>query len=68
MYPYSFKEDFGNVIYYDTLLIGHQYSHLRKSVHDHKYIVITMLDRREARHIVHGDGFPLLVGNRQRSV
>jgi len=57
MHPYSFKEEFGHFFYCDTLLVGHQYSHLRKFVHDHNYIVITMLGRREARHIVHGDGF-----------
>ena len=68
MYQYSFKEEFGSVLRGDTLLAGRQYSHLRKSVHDHKYTVITMLGRREARHIVHGDGFPRLAGSRQRSV
>lgn len=36
--------------------------HLRKYVHNHKYIFITMLGRREARNIVYGDGFPGLVG------
>lgn len=58
MYPYFFKQEFDSVLYYDSLFAGHQYSHLRKYVHDHKYIGITMLGRREARHIVHGDGFP----------
>lgn len=50
---------------FDTLLTGHQYSNLRKFVQNHKYTVITMLGRRDARHIVHGDGFPRLVGNRE---
>jgi len=68
MYPHSFKEEFDSVLYCDTLFAGHQHSHLRKSVHDHKYTVITMLGRREARHIVHGDGFPQLASSSKRSV
>ena len=68
MYPHSFKEDFGIVLCCDTLLTSRQHSHIRKYVHDHKYIVITMLGRREARHIVYGDGFTQLDGSRQRSV
>jgi len=47
MYPHSFKEEFGNVLYCDTLLVGRQYSHLRKYVHDHKYKVSSMLGRME---------------------
>ena len=68
MYPYTLKEYFFHVLYYDTLLTCCKYSHLRKFFHDHKYITITMLGRREARHIVHGDGFPRMAGSRQRSV
>jgi len=64
MYPYSFKEEFGNVLYYDTLLASRQYSHLRKYFHNHKHTVITMLGRREAQHIVHGDGFSRLARSR----
>lgn len=60
MYSYSFKEELGSVLCCDTLLADHQYIHIKKFDHDHKYIVITMLGRREARHIVHGDGFPPL--------
>jgi len=67
-YPYSFKEEFVSVLCCDTLLVGSQYRHLTKFVHDHKYIVITMLVRREGRHIFHGYGFPQLVESRQRSV
>jgi len=47
MYPHSFKEEFGSVLYYDTLLASSHYSHLIKFVHDHKHTVITMLSRRE---------------------
>ena len=68
MYPCLFKEEFVNFLYCDILLSNCQYSHLIKFVHNHKYTVITMLGRRDAIHIVHGDGFPWLVGSRQRSV
>lgn len=68
MYPHSFREDFCSVPCCDTLLASRQYNHLRESIHNHKYIVITMLGRREARKIVHGDGLPGLVGSRKRSV
>jgi len=63
-----FKEEFGSVLCYGALLTGNQYNHLRKSIHDHKYAIITMLGRREARHIVHEYGFPRLVGSMQRNV
>jgi len=49
MYPHSFKEEFGSVLYCDTLLTYCQYNHLRKFVHDHKYTIITMFGRRESR-------------------
>jgi len=68
MNPHLFEEEFGSVFYYDSLLTGHQYIHLRKSINDHKYTIITMLGRREARHIVLGDGFPRLDTSRKRSV
>ena len=68
MYPYLFKEEFGNVLYHDALLAGCQYSHLRKNFRDHKYTVITMLGIMEARNIVNGDGFPRLARSRQRNV
>lgn len=68
MYPCLFKEEFGSVLYCDTFLAGFQYSHLIKFFHDQKYTVITMLGRREARQIVHGDGLSGLARIRQRSV
>lgn len=68
MYPHLFEKDFSSVLYYDTLLAGCQYVHLREFVHDHKYTVTTMFGGREAKQIVHGDVFPRLVGSRQRSV
>lgn len=68
MYPHLFKEEFGSVLCCDTLLVGRQYRHLRKIFHNQKYTVITTLGIREARHIVHGDGFPRLAGSRKKSV
>lgn len=68
MYSYSFKEEFGSVLCYDSLLAGYQYGHLRKSIHDQKYTVITMLDRKEARQIVHGDGFLGLYGSKKTTI
>jgi len=46
------------VFYCDTLLIGSQYVHLRKSINDHKYIVITIIGIRKAIYTIHGDGIP----------
>jgi len=68
MYLHSFKEEFGSVLCCDPLLSSHQYIHLRKYIHDHKYIVIFMLGRREARQLIHGDKLPRLVVSMQRSV
>jgi len=67
MHSYSFKEESGSGLYYDTLPTGNQYRHLRNYIDDHKYKVVSMLGRRKARHIVHGDGFPRPVRSRQRS-
>jgi hypothetical protein len=58
MYPYSFKEEFGSGLYYDALLAGGRNRHLRKAINNHKNIVISPLGGWEARHVVHGDGFP----------
>jgi len=49
MNPHSFKEEFGNVLFYDTFLVGYQYSHLRKYIDNQKYTVIIVLGGREAR-------------------
>ena len=68
MYPHFFKEDFGSVLCYDKLLTGRQYIHIRKSIHNGKYTIITMIGRREVRHIIHGDGFPRLIRGRQRGI
>ena len=68
MYPHSFKEEFRSGFYCDILLAGHHNGHLRESVDDHKNIVITMLSRRKARHVIHRDGFPRSTRGRKRSI
>jgi len=68
MYQHLFKEEFSTGFYCDTLLVGKKYGHLRKYVDDHKYIVISMLRIRKAKHIVHGDGFPGPARSRKRSI
>jgi hypothetical protein len=65
VYPHSFKEEFSSGFYCDILLAGHHNGHLRESIDDHEDIVITMLSRRKARHVIHGDGFPRSTKGRQ---
>ena len=64
MYPHSFKEEFSSGFCCDILLTGRHNGHLRESVDDHENIVIAMLIRRKAQHVIHGDGF--LGSNRGR--
>jgi hypothetical protein len=68
MYPYSFKEDLGSGLCCDALLAGGHNHHLRKSINNHKNIVIFPLGGREARHAIHVDGFALPVKSRKRGV
>ena len=68
MYPHSFKEEFSSGFCCDILLAGRHYGHLRESVNDHEHIVIFMLSRRKAQHVIHGDGFPRLTRGRKRSI
>jgi hypothetical protein len=68
MYPDSFKEELGSGLCCDALLAGGQNRHLRKAINNHKNTVISPLGGREARHVVHGDGFPWPVRSRQRGV
>ena len=37
-------------------------------MNDHKNIVVAMLSRRKARHVIHGDGFPRLNKGRKWSI
>ena len=68
MYPHSFKEEFSNGFCCDILLACRRNAHLRESVDGHKNTVIAMLSRRNARHVIHGDGFPRSTRGRQRSI
>jgi hypothetical protein len=68
VYPHSFKEEFSSGFCCDILLAGHHNGHLQESVDDHKNIVIAMLSRRKARHVIHRDGFPRSTRGRKRSI
>jgi len=68
VYPHSFKEEFSSGFGCDTLLAGLHNGHLRESANDHKNIVISMLSRRKAWHVIHGDGFPRSTRGRQRNI
>ena len=57
VYPHSFKEEVSNGFSYDIVLAGHHNDHLREFVDDNKNKVVSMLSRRKARHVIHGDGF-----------
>ena len=67
MYPHSFKEEFSSGLYYDILLVGCHYGHLREYVDDHENTVIAMLSRRNSQHLIHVDGFQISTRGRQRS-
>jgi hypothetical protein len=43
MNPNTLKEELNNDLHCDTLLAKCQNCHLRESINDHKFIVITML-------------------------
>jgi len=68
VYPHSFKEEFSGFLSCDILLAGCHNGHLRESIGDHKNIVVAMLSRRKARHVIHGDGFPRSTRGRQLSI
>jgi hypothetical protein len=68
VYPHSFKEEFSSGFCCDILLVGYHNVHLRESIDDHENIVVSMLSRRKARNVIHGDGFPRSTRGRQRSI
>jgi hypothetical protein len=68
VYPHSFKEEFSSGFCCDILLAGRHNGHLREFVDDHENTVISMLSRRKARHVIHGDGFPRSTRGRQWSI
>ena len=68
MYPHSFKEEFRNGFYCDTLLTGRHNGHLQESVNNNKNTVGSMLSRRKVQHVIHGDGYLRSNRGRQRSI
>ena len=68
MCPHSFKEEFRSGFCCDIILAGRHNGHLQESVHDHESKVFSMLSRRKARHVIHGDGFPRSTRGRYRSI
>lgn len=68
MYPYSFKYELISGLCCDTPLLGRHNGHLREFVNDHENIVVSMLSRREALHVINGDGLPRLTRSRQRII
>jgi len=68
MYPHSLKEEFSSSFFCDILLAGCRNGRLREFVDDHKITVVSMLSRRKARHVIHGDGFPRPTRFGQRNI
>jgi hypothetical protein len=68
VYQYTLEEELGSDLRYNTLLASSQNGHLRESINNHEYTVISMLGGGETRHVVHRDGFPGPDGSRQRGV
>jgi hypothetical protein len=66
--PHLFEEELGSICHHDILLIGCEDDHLRKPINDHKHAVISLLGGRQAKHVIHLDGFPRLLMNRKRGV
>ena len=55
---HSFKEEFSSGFCCDILLAGRHNGHLWEFVDDHENTVISLISRRHAWHVFHGDGFP----------
>jgi hypothetical protein len=53
MDPNSFEEELSSICHYGILLAGREDGHLQKPINDHKYIVISFLGGRKARHVIH---------------
>ena len=68
MYPHSFKEEFSCGFCYDILLASCHNVHLREPIDNHKNTVASMLSRRKAQHVIHGDGFPRSTRVRRRGI
>jgi len=68
VYPHSFKEELNSGFSCDIILAGCYHGHLREYVDDHENTVVAMLSRRNARHVIHGDGSPRSNRGRKRSI
>ena len=68
MHPNSFKESLAVASAVIFFLLGLHNGHLRESVDDQENTVVSMLSRRKARHVIHGDGFPRLTRGKKRSI
>jgi hypothetical protein len=68
MDPHLFEEELGSIYRCDVLLAGYEYGHLQKPINYHKYVTIALLGGWKARHVIHRDGFPRLLGSRKRGV
>jgi hypothetical protein len=66
--PNSFEEELGSIFHCDILLIGCEDGHIRKLTNDHKHTVVSVLGGGQTKHVIHGDGFPWLLGNKKRGV
>jgi hypothetical protein len=62
MDPHSFEEELGSICHCYVLLVCCENGHLQKPINDHKYTIIDFLGGRKARHVIHRDGFPRLLG------
>jgi hypothetical protein len=68
LYPHSFKEEFSSGFCYDILLTGRHNGDPRESVDEHENTFVSILSRRKARHVIHGDGFTRSIRGRKQSI
>jgi hypothetical protein len=68
MDPNLFEEELGSICQCDVLLAGCEIGHLPKLINDNKYTIISLLGGWKARHVIHRDGFPRLLGSKKRGV
>jgi hypothetical protein len=66
--PHSFKEELGSICPCDVLLANYEDGHIQKLINEYKYAIIAFLGGRNARHVIHRDGFPRLLESRKRGV
>jgi len=57
--PHSLKEELS-----DTLLAGYHDGHLIESINEHENAIISVLSRKKAQQVIHGDIFPRMTRSR----